>query len=116
MFASRTNWNLKPNRLSEALARHRAARRKLLDLTVSNPTECGFHYDAAAIIRALCNPASLQYHPDPRGLKVARQAVSGYYAARGAKVAADDLLLTVSTSEAYSYIFRLLSNPGDEFL
>lgn len=116
MFASRTNWDLKTNRLSEALAHHRLSGRKLLDLTVSNPTECGFHYDAPAIVRALCNPASLQYHPDPRGLQVARQAVSDYYASRGAQVTADDLLLTVSTSEAYSYVFRLLSNPGDELL
>jgi aspartate/methionine/tyrosine aminotransferase len=116
MFASRTNWNLKPNRLSMALARHKSSERKLLDLTASNPTECGFHYDAPGIIRAFCNPAALQYHPDPRGLKAARQAVSEYYTARGTQVAADDLLLTVSTSEAYSYVFRLLCNPGDEFL
>jgi aspartate/methionine/tyrosine aminotransferase len=116
MFASRTNWNLKPNRLSEALMRHKATGRKLLDLTASNPTECGIHYDAPAIIRALCNPASLHYHPDPRGLKSARQAVSSYYAARGTTVSADDFLLTVSTSEAYSYVFRLLANPGDELI
>jgi aspartate/methionine/tyrosine aminotransferase len=116
IFASRTDWNLKPNRLSAALARHKSNGRKLLDLTASNPTECGFHYDAAAIIRALCNPASLQYHPDPRGLRVARQAVSDYYAARGTQVTADDLILTVSTSEAYSYVFRLLCDPGDELL
>ena len=116
LFASRTNWDLKPNRLAVALARHKASGRKLLDLTASNPTECGFRYDSAAIIRALCNPTSLEYHPDPRGLQVAREAVSSYYAARATPVAADDLLLTVSTSEAYSYVFRLLCNPGDEVL
>lgn len=116
MFASRTNWNLKPNRLAQALDRHRAGGRKLLDLTASNPTECGFRYDAAAIARALCTPASLQYHPDPRGLKSARHAVSAYYAGRGDQVSPDHLFLTVSTSEAYSYVFRLLCNPGDELL
>ena len=116
MFASRTNWDLKPNRLTQALDLHRASGRKLLDLTASNPTECGFHYDAAAIARALCTPAALQYRPDPRGLKSARQAVSAYYAARGDQVSPDDLFLTVSTSEAYSYVFRLLCNPGDELL
>src|SRR5579859_5133843 len=116
MFASRTNWNLKPNRLAEALARHRASGRRLLDLTASNPTECGFHYDAPAIIRALCNPAVLQYQPQPRGLSAAREAVSSYYAERGTQVGADDLIMTVSTSEAYSFVFRLLCNPGDEIL
>src|ERR1051326_1571036 len=114
MFASRTNWNLKPNRLAEALARHKSSGRKVLDLTASNPTECGFRYDTASIIRALCNPAALEYHPDPRGLAITRESIAGYYAAQGMQVTSDDLLLTVSTSEAYSFVFRLLCNPGDE--
>jgi len=116
MFASRTNWNLKQNRLAEALERHKSSGRKLLDLSASNPTECGFSYDEAAILQALNNPASLQYHPDPRGLQIARQAVSKYYASRREQVAPEDLLLTTSTSEAYSFVFRLLCNPGDEIL
>jgi alanine-synthesizing transaminase len=116
MFAARTNWNLQPNRLAEALERHKSSGRRLLDLSASNPTECGFHYDAPAIMRSLCSPASLQYHPDPRGLKSARQAVTDYYAAHGEHIAIDDLILTASTSEAYSFIFRLLCNPGDELL
>jgi alanine-synthesizing transaminase len=116
MFASRTNWNLKPNRLAEALERHKSSGRRLLDLSASNPTEVGFKYDVAAIMRALCSPASLQYHPDPRGLKSARRAVCDYYSDRGELVSIDDLFLTGSTSEAYSFIFRLLCNPGDELL
>ncbi len=116
MFASRTTWNLKPNRLAEALERHKSSGRRLLDLSASNPTECGFTYDAPAIMRSLCAPASLQYHPDPKGLKSARQAVSNYYLEHGERVGIDDLILTASTSEAYSFIFRLLCNPGDELL
>lgn len=116
MFASRTNWDLKTNRLADALARHRSSGRKLLDLAASNPTECGFHYDAPAIVRALCNPSALQYHPEPRGLLSARKAVSEYYAARKNQVSPESLFLTVSTSEAYSYVFSLLCNPGDELL
>jgi alanine-synthesizing transaminase len=88
----------------------------LLDLSASNPTDCGFKYDAPAIMRSLCAPASLQYRPDPKGLKSARQAVSDYYAERGKRVAIDDLILTASTSEAYSFIFRLLCNSDDELL
>src|SRR5438105_12686473 len=105
MFASRTNWDLKPNRLAEALERHKLSGRRLLDLSASNPTECGFNYDAPAILQALGNPESLQYHPDPRGLKSARQAVADYYTEHGEHVFVDDLLLTASTSEAYSFIF-----------
>ena len=116
MFAERTKWNLEPNRLSEALARHRAAGKPLLDLTVSNPTECGFVYDERAILEALQDPAALKYEPEPRGLVSARQAVAEYYAERGVSLDVDDIFLTTSTSEAYSYAFRLLCNPGDEIL
>jgi aspartate/methionine/tyrosine aminotransferase len=116
MFAKRTNWNLTANRLSEALAAHRAAGKPLLDLTVSNPTECGFEYDGAAILEALRNPAALTYEPNPRGLESARRAVAGYYADRRENVSVDDIFLTTSTSEAYTYVFRTLCDPGDELL
>ena len=116
MFAKRTNWNMAPNRLSEALAAHRAAGKPLLDLTVSNPTECGFEYDRSAILRALRNPAALSYEPNPRGLESARRAVVAYYADRKEDVSAEDIFLTTSTSEAYSYVFRTLCDPGDELL
>ena len=116
MFAGRTNWNLTTNKLTQALAGHRASGREVLDLSVSNPTECGFRYDQKAIMRALCSPASLEYHPDPKGLEQARRAVAGYYEGRGGMVKPEEIILTTSTSEAYSYVFRLLCNPGDELL
>jgi alanine-synthesizing transaminase len=116
LFSDRTNWNLTTNRLSDALTRHRASGKALLDLSASNPTECGFQYDSNAIMGALRSPAALEYHPDPRGLTLARQAVASYYGDLGARVPADDMLLTTSTSEAYSFVFRLLCNPGDELL
>jgi alanine-synthesizing transaminase len=116
VFAKRTNWNLEANRLSEALARHRAAGKPLLDLTVSNPMACGFEYDEAAILRALQDRAALGYQPDPRGLETARRAVTGYYAERGAVVPVEDIVLTTGTSEAYSFVFRLLCDAGDEVL
>ena len=116
MFAKRTNWNLETNRLSAALAAHRAAGKPLIDLTVSNPTECGFQYDEEAILGALRNPSALKYEPNPRGLAVARSAVAQYYAERAAIVSNDDIFLTTSTSEAYSYVFRTLCNPDDELL
>ena len=116
MFAQRTNWNLTPNRLSQALAAHRAAGKPLLDLTISNPTECGFSYDGPGILEALSNPAALSYEPNPKGLESARRAVAAYYAAREDDVSPEDIFLTTSTSEAYSYVFRTLCNPGDELL
>jgi aspartate/methionine/tyrosine aminotransferase len=116
MFAKRTNWDLTPNRLGEALAAHRAAGKPLLDLTVSNPPECGFLYKDEEILGSLSNPGTLSYEPNPRGLESARRAVAAYYAERGESVAIEDIFLTTSTSEAYSYVFRMLCDPGDEVL
>ena len=116
MFAERTRWNLAANRLSQALARHRAGGRQLLDLSASNPTECRFQYDQQAILGSLCRPEALRYHPDPLGLKIARDAVTAYYAGLNLLVDPASLVLTTGTSEAYSFVFRLLCNPGDELL
>ncbi|HWF39178.1 MAG TPA: pyridoxal phosphate-dependent aminotransferase [Candidatus Acidoferrales bacterium] len=116
MFSDRTNWNLAHNRLSETLARTQAQGSSFLDLTTSNPTECGLRYNSEAILRSLQNPAVLTYRPDPKGLPGARAAVAQYYRSHGIEVSAEDIILTTSTSEAYSFVFRLLCNPGDELL
>jgi aspartate/methionine/tyrosine aminotransferase len=94
----------------------RASGRRIYDLTVSNPTRCGFAYDAEALLRPLADARALLYDPDPRGMASARAAVAGYYAGHGADVSVDDLVLTTSTSESYSFLFRLLCDPGDEVL
>jgi aspartate/methionine/tyrosine aminotransferase len=116
MFSSRTDWNLTTTRLADSLARLRAGKRKLIDLSASNPTECGFRYDGASILKAFISPAGLKYNPDPRGVRSARLVIGEYYLGLKENVTADDLVLTTSTSEAYSFVFRLLCNPGDELL
>ncbi len=116
MFSARTNWSFKPNRLSQCIGEVREAGRAILDLTESNPTRCGFVFDAAGILASLAEPSALGYDPDPRGLLLAREAVAGYYSARGAGVSPQQIFLTTSTSEAYSYVFRLLADPGDAVL
>lgn len=115
-FADRTRWNLAENRLAQTLSNLRAAGRPILDLTVSNPTQCGFAYDEQTILHAISQEKILRYDPVPAGLLPARQAVSAYYRARGVDLPAADLVLTASTSEAYTFLFRLLCNPGDEVL
>jgi aspartate/methionine/tyrosine aminotransferase len=116
MFARRTEWNLAPNRFSVALERAKSSGRRLLDLSISNPTEAGLAYDEAAILASLNRPAALHYEPDPRGLLSTREAVAAYYAEHGASVSPQQIILTTSTSEAYSFLFRLLCDPGDEVL
>jgi aspartate/methionine/tyrosine aminotransferase len=116
MFASRTGWNTTPNRLSQRLEERRRAGDPVIDLTVSNPTTCNFSFKERAILTALADPAALRYEPNPRGLAQARQAVQDYYAGQGTSVSPEQLLLTTGTSEAYSHLFRLLANPGEEVL
>jgi aspartate/methionine/tyrosine aminotransferase len=115
MFSSRFHWDLRPNRLTQALAAKAAAGARILDLTESNPTHAGLHYPSE-IFRAFDDARMLAYEPAPAGTPAARQAVSAYYAARGHAVPVERILLTASTSEAYAYLFKLLTNPGDEIL
>ncbi|HWC16736.1 MAG TPA: pyridoxal phosphate-dependent aminotransferase [Terriglobales bacterium] len=120
MFAARTRWKLTPNRYSAALDAARARGAKLLDLTVSNPTRCGFEFDSDSILASLANSKSLDYEPQPQGLFSAREAVTEYYNGNSPRavnrISPEQIFLTVSTSEAYSYLFRLLCDPGDEVL
>ncbi len=116
MFASRTNWSLEPNRLTQAVEERRRRGLPLFDLTESNPTRSGFTYDTEQILAALNDPRALKYEPDARGLLSARQAVVLYYAKRGVEVRPEQIFLTTSTSEAYTFVFRLLANPGDQLL
>jgi alanine-synthesizing transaminase len=114
MFTRRTDWNLKPNRFTQAIEGLRATGTPLLDLTTSNPTTCGFHYEEDM----LRLPPAPQYAPDFLGLKSARKAVCHYYAELPdpADVPIENIILTASTSEAYSFLFRLLCEPGEEIL
>jgi aspartate/methionine/tyrosine aminotransferase len=115
-FSARTSWDVGESSYAAAVREARASGRPLYDLTVSNPTRCGISYDAEALLGALGDPRALVYDPDPRGMRVAREAVAEYYAGHGADVRVDDMVLTTSTSESYSFLFRLLCDPGDEVL
>jgi len=115
-FAQRTSWNLTSNRYAEALEVHRLAGREVIDLTASNPTTVGLRYREEELLQALTHREALAYEPQPKGLLSAREAIAAYYLERGSHVLPDDMVLTTSTSEAYSFVFRLLCNPGDALL
>ncbi|MDX6456545.1 MAG: alanine-synthesizing transaminase [Acidobacteriaceae bacterium] len=115
-WSTRTAWDLTETPWARQLARLRMAGAQLCDLTASNPTHCGFGYETASILAPLSDPGALSYNPDPRGLRAARGAVCRYYRDHGALVDPDQIFLTTSTSEAYSFLFRLLCDPGDEVL
>ncbi|OGX35898.1 MAG: hypothetical protein A3C36_01405 [Omnitrophica WOR_2 bacterium RIFCSPHIGHO2_02_FULL_52_10] len=113
-FAQRTNWSLEPNTLSVELKRLRDQNVTVLDLTESNPTNCGFAYPGNEILQALALEENLKYVPLPRGSVLAREAIRRYYLEKGYDVPADRIFLTASTSEAYSFLMRLLVDPGEK--
>jgi alanine-synthesizing transaminase len=118
MFSQRTNWKLTPNAFTQAIAEVRASGQEIIDLTISNPTQAGILPDPETVLAAFVNPEAMQYDPQPRGLLSARRAVCHYY--REAQEIFDldpeRIFLTTSTSEAYTYVFRLMCDPGDEIL
>jgi hypothetical protein len=116
VFSKRLDWDHTANPLLRLLAAKRAAGVEILDLTESNPTRVGFDYSQVDLPAALAQTASAVYQPSPQGLLSARVAIADYYRDRGRSVDPDSLLLTASTSEAYSFLFKLLCNPGDEVL
>ena len=116
MFSSRFHFDLTPNRLMQTLQAKKAAGVEVLDLAESNPTRAGFNYDASEILSALAQPQAMLYEPSPRGLPAARQAITNYYLHHHKTIHPDSVFLTASTSEAYSHLFKLLADPGDEVL
>jgi alanine-synthesizing transaminase len=123
MFSRRTGWKLTPNRFTEVQRELRAAGREVLDLTVSNPTRADLPYGVQSILAALSRPEAMDYDPQPKGLASARDAVADYYRDQSGGLEVDpesldpeSVVLTTSTSEGYSYVLRLLCNPGDDVL
>jgi aspartate/methionine/tyrosine aminotransferase len=114
-FSRRTDWNTEESELARAHRLRGMALLPIADLTASNPTRCGFQY-CPGLLEALGNPAAFDYDPQPRGSVAARQAVCNYYSAHGLALDPAQIVLTVSTSEAYSFLFRLLCDQGTEIL
>ena len=115
MFSSRLGQTAGRNRLALALAARKAMGLPVIDLTLSNPTRAGFVYPPG-LLQPLAHDRALRYEPQAFGLPAAREAISNDFARRGARVAAGQIVLTASTSEAYSLLFKLLCDPGDAIL
>lgn len=121
MFSKRARWHAPLNRLTI----ERRKRGDLLDLTETNPTRAGLAYPHDELAEALARGARESYDPDPRGLRSAREALARVIlsgpsttlrAGSDGEGSPDDFILTASTSEAYSFLFKLLTDPGDEIL
>lgn len=116
MFSDRLSFADTTNALSKAKAKRQAAGLPIVDLTDSNPANAGFAWTASDLGPLLRRDGIQRQDPRPQGLESARTAISDYYSSRGARVSLDRIFLTASTSEGYSWVFKLLCNPGDELL
>jgi len=115
-FSNRTEWSLHNNPLTFALEELRKHDVPIIDLTQSNPTACGFHYPSAWL-GALSDENNLKYSPQAQGMSLAREGIADYYRRKGINnVAPGRMVLTSSTSEGYSFLLKLLANPGDHVL
>jgi alanine-synthesizing transaminase len=115
-YSSRLSWSLLPNPLSNLLEKQRRLGVPLLDLTISNPTEAFPHYPHGRMAQAYAGITDFTYQPDPFGHEQARTTIAAWYRRRGIDISPNQLALTASTSEAYSLLFKLLCDPGDEIL
>ena len=110
-FSQRASTPSEQNRLSLARQQKLARGEPLLDLASSNPTTAGLSYPLEELAEAMGRAAAAPYRPEPFGLASAREAV-----ARELGCSASDIILTSSTSEAYSFLFKLLCDSGDSIL
>lgn len=115
MFSSRLSFDLTPNRIATARARLEREGVRIDDLTESNPTRVNLPYPTS-LLEPLASSAGLTYRPEPFGLPASRDAIARDCLRRGLSVPSERIVLTASTSEAYTFIFKLLCNPGDEVL
>jgi hypothetical protein len=114
-WSERTSWDRQPSRLAELCAQAERRGMALTDLSESNPTRCGLLAPRELLAR-LGDAEGAHYRPDPRGLAAAREAVASYYRRRDLPADPAQIVLTTSTSEAYSWLFKLLADPGGELL
>lgn len=115
-LSKRTGWNLQKNEFAELLDSYRQLENDFIDLTLSNPTQCGFKCFDQSLLKPFQCPENLIYHPQAFGSEQARQVIAQYYRNKGLFVEVADICLTGSTSEAYTFLFRLLADAGDEIL
>jgi aspartate/methionine/tyrosine aminotransferase len=115
-LSRRLPWDHPLNPLTQALAERSARGSEVIDLTETNPTRVGLAYPEAELAELLRRGAAGDYRPHPLGIPEAREALAAALSSPGDSVSPEDLVLTASTSESYSYLFKLFADPGDEVL
>ena len=116
MFSNRFNFDQSQNNISKLLDNKKKSGVTIYDLTESNPTQAGFIYDENSIMNSLSGKEILTYNPHPKGIRQARNSIFDYYKEQNVNIHSDSIFITSGTSESYSHLIKLLTNPGDEIL
>ena len=115
MFSSRIPTHQVENQLTQLRKQLEDDGVDVIDLAESNPTRVGFDY-SPELLKYFSDPRNLDYTPSAVGLMAARTAVAEYLSRDDRRVDPERVVLTATTSEAYSSLFKLLCNPGDRVL
>jgi alanine-synthesizing transaminase len=115
-FSNRFSFQDGENEFAEILSEYKSQNVFYIDLTTSNPTQAGFQYPSEAIRHSFQTADLITYLPDPQGDKKARDTIREYYKSKGIEIESEDLFLVSSSSEAYSYLFKLFCDAGDSIL
>lgn len=115
MLSSRLPKDLFPSPFFAELERAKAESAPFIDMTVSSPLRAGLPVDLDAAVEDARKDFGC-WNPDAAGWKSARKAVVEYYRERGGNFTAGQIILTASTSEAYSVLFKTFCDPGDVIL
>jgi len=115
MFSDRLNINFESNLLTELYNKKISSGERIFDLTLTNPTKLNFNYDKH-LLKKFIDDRSYTYNPNPNGLISTRENIIDYYRKNEHNVSLDEIFITSSTSESYSFLFKLLCNPDDEIL
>ncbi len=113
MFSDRIEYPFKTNELTKLI--ESVDKKKLINLSESNPTKAGLIHKKD-ILSCFSKKKNLKYEPDPKGIKEAREVIFDYYREKDIILSTDDIVITSGTSEAYSFIFKILCNPFDNIL
>ena len=123
MLSSRLPKDLSPSPFFAELERVKACAKKdaaegglpFIDMTVSSPVKAGLPVEMDSAVETARKDFGC-WNPDAAGWKSAREAVVEYYRERGGSFTAGQIILTASTSEAYSVLFKTFCDPGDVIL
>ena len=114
-LSSRLPKDLSPSPFFAELKRAKAESAPFIDMTVSSPVKAGLPVELDAAVDEGRESFGC-WNPDAAGWKSAREAVVEYYRERGGNFTAGQIILTASTSEAYSVLFKTFCDPGDVIL